>query len=390
MIEPSTEITVETVSRTDRSRRQVWWGRALVLIAVVVAVGVFVVATAPRGQSTEWTAHRGPTGAVNLDSLVAFDDGFAVLSGMTGEGVALWSSADGADWASQPLRGTPSQLSVVGDSLIAYDAQGGVMIERVNEEWVEGGPFSFPDNVRSRQGSGRSSVIGDDEAFLAVGLAGDVWLSEDPSVFHEVVSEPMWGPGVEQPFDSACRPRSRTSPDAPPLVVTDSGYLAMTSSNDTEPFGISPVCDPVIWQSENGSDWAHTGALPFESEAFVYDLAWREGRFFAVGGLDVGEPTAWTSTDGLEWEEFTPGGSWGEVDLISVEAGRGGWIVVGKSSEGSGFVSWISPDGVCWETVPLEVGGGDAVVAASRIMVVDRASYPELWVGSFSAGGSCR
>jgi hypothetical protein len=264
------------------------------------------------------------------------------------------------------------------------------MIERVSDEWVEGGPFPFPDNVRSRQGSGRPSVIGDDEAFLAMGLAGDVWLSEDGSVFDEVVPEPMWGPGVEQPFDSACRPRSRTSPDIPPLVVTDSGYVAMTSSNSSEPFGISPVCEPTIWHSNDGRDWAQTG-FPLESGAFVYDLAWREGRLVAVGGLDVGDPAAWTSTDGLDWDRFSPGGSWGEVDLISVEAGRGGWIVVGRSSEGSGFAGWTSPDGVCWETVPIEVDGGDAAVAASHVIVVDRASYPELWVGSLlSAVGSCR
>jgi hypothetical protein len=390
MIEPSTEITVETVSRTDRSRRRVWWGRGLVLSAVVVAVGVFVASTAPRTQSTEWTGHRGPSGAVNLDSLIAFDDGFAMLSGMTGEGVVLWSSADGAQWTPQPLQGAPSQLSVLGGSLIAYDGLSGRMIERLGDEWVEGDPFPFPDNVRSRQGSGRPSVIGDDGAFLAVGLAGDVWLSEDGSVFDEVVPEPMWGPGVEQPFDSACRPRSRTSPDIPPLVFTDSGYLAMTSSNSSEPFGISPVCEPTIWHSENGSDWTQNGS-PLQSGAFVYDLAWREGRFVAVGGLDIGDSAAWTSTDGLDWEMFSPGGSWGEVDLISVEAGRGGWIVVGTSSEGLGFAGWTSTEGVCWEALPVDVGGGDAVVATSQVMVVDRARYPELWVGSrLSADGSCR
>jgi len=389
-MEPSTDITVENPSRTAPSRRRVVWGRALILSAVVVAVGVFVVTTAPRSQSTAWMSHQGPPGAVNLDSLVAFDDGFAVLSGMTGEGVVLWTSADGIEWAKQTLRGTPSQLSVLGDSLIAYDGLSGRMIEQVNNEWVEGDPFAFPDNVRSRQGSGRPSVIGDGEAFLAVALAGHVWLSEDGSLFDVVVSEPMWGPGVEQPFDSACGPRTRTSPDVPPMVATDSGYLAMTSSNSSEPFGVSPVCEPTIWHSEDGHDWAQSGS-PLESRAFVYDLAWRDGRFVAVGGLDVADPAAWTSTDGLEWESLLPGESWGEVDLVAVEAGRGGWIVVGKLSESSGFAGWTSPDGVCWEALPLDVDGGDAVVAATHIMLMDRASYPELWVGSvLSTEGSCR
>jgi len=389
-MEPSTDIHVEIPLPTTPSRRRVVWARVIILTAVAMAVLVFVVTTAPRSQSTEWTSHRGPSGAVNLDSLVAFDDGFAVLSGMTGEGVVLWSSIDGSVWERNTLEGTPSQLSALGGTLIAYDSLSGRMIERVNDEWVEGDPFAFPDNVRSRQGSGRPSVIGDGDAFLSVALAGHVWLSEDGSVFEEVVSEPMWGPGVEQPFDSRCRPRSRTSPDIPPIVATESGYLAMTSSNTAEPFGVSPVCEPTIWHSVDGRAWSQSDAR-LESRAFVYDLAWREGRFVAVGGLGLGDPAAWTSADGLEWEPLLPGESWGGVDLVSVDAGRGGWIVVGKVSEGSGYAGWTSPDGVCWDALPWFVEGGEAVIAASHIMVADRAKFPELWVGTLLATvGSCR
>src|SRR3970282_588610 len=106
----------------------------------------------------------------------------------------------------------------------------------------------------------------------------------------------------------------------------DSGYLAMTSSNSSEPFGVSPVCEPTIWHSEDGHDWAPSGS-PLDRRGVVYDLAWRDGRFVAVGGLDVADPAAWTSTDGLEWESLLPGESWGEVDLVAVEAGRGAGVV---------------------------------------------------------------
>lgn len=388
-MEPSTDAHVEIPSPTTPSDRPQVWGRVVIVVAVVVAAAVLFVATAPTSPAIEWANLQGPPGSVNLDSLVAVDDGFAMLSGMTADGVLLWSTNDGQRWSQQPLESAPSQLSALGDTIVAYDGLIGRMIERVNERWVETQSLAFPDEVRSRQGSGRPSVIGDDDAFFAVTIAGDVWLSEDGSVFDRVVSDPMWGPGVEQPFDSACRPLTRTSPDIPPFVVTDGGYLAMVSSNSSEPFGVSPVCEPRIWLSEDGRTWTESD-MPLGNGAFVHDLAWRDGRFFAVGGFDVGDPAAWTSVDGLGWEPVVPTGSWGSVDLISVDAGPGGWIVLGKHSDSSGFAGWTSGDGLCWEALPWYVGGGVAAVAASHMILVDRTSYPELWVGKvLSTDRSC-
>jgi hypothetical protein len=286
------------------------------------------------------------------------------------------------------LEGTPTQVTAPGDTIVAYDGLDGSMIERVNERWVEIQSLAFPDEVRSRQSSGRPSVIGDDDVLFAMTIAGDVWLSDDGSAFERVVSDPRWGPGVEQPFDSACQPPNRTSPDIPPLVITETDYLALVSSNSSEPFGMSPVCEPRIWRSEDGRSWTDSD-MGLGRGAFVYDLAWREGRFVAVGGFDVGDPAAWTSVDGLGWEPVDPTGSWGPVDLISVDAGPAGWIVLGKN-DSSGFTGWTSRDAQCWEALPLDVEGGDAAVATNHMILVDRTSYPAVWIGSRpSSAGSC-
>lgn len=351
------------------------------MIGVAVAAWVLYMTTAPRMSSIEWVNLLGPPGSVNLDSLVAVDDRFAVLSGMTINGVLLWSTIDGREWSQQSLSGSPTQLASLGGSIVAYDGLEGRTIEHVDGSWVEGESLVFPDEIRSRQGSGRPSVIGDAAALFVVTIAGDIWLSEDGGVFEEVVSEPIWGPGVEQPFDSTCEPRTRTSPDIPPLVATDTGYLAMTSGNPSEPFGVSPVCEPRIWLSEDGRTWTES-VSPLPSGAFVHDLAWRDGRFVAVGGFEVGDPAVWTSTDGLEWESVVPTGAWESVDLISVDVGPGGWIVLGRLSDSTGFAGWTSADGLCWHDLPQPVEGGDAAVSTSRMILVNRTTYPDLWISS--------
>jgi hypothetical protein len=361
-------------------------------LAMVATLSVFVSVTSPEVPPVEWSPGTGPDGPVNLDSLVATDDGFAILSGMTVEGVLLWSSAAAVSWRSQPLQGAPSQLAAIGEEIVAYGVRGGRMVSRDGEEWVEAGEgIVFPDEIRSRQGSGRPSLVGADDGIVAMSLYGDVWWSGDGDEFDQVVAEPDWGPGseVELAFDSACHPPTRTSPDVPPMVETDSGLAAMISSNPAEPFGVWPVCEPQIWFSDRGRSWAESGATLGEG-AYVYNLAWRDGRFTAVGGHGIGLPAAWTSTDGQEWEPIEFFASLTGVDLYTVEAGPAGWVILGRDVEGSGSVGWTSLDGLCWLSLPWYVSGGDTAISSEHIVVLDRTSYPDIWVGTVTGGsGSC-
>jgi hypothetical protein len=382
------EIPPPEVASNERRR----WGLLVMFLAMVFGLAVFVTATTPQLPPIEWERHFGPDGSVNLDSLVSTGDGFALLSGMTVDGVLLWSWTDAGSWHSQPLQGAPSQLATIEDGLLAYGVRGGRVLARDGEGWAETrDAIVFPDEVRSRQGSGRPSLVGADDGIVAMSLYGDVWWSADGDQFDQVVADPDWGPGseVELAFDSACRPPTRTSPDVPPMVETDSGLAAMISSNPTEPFGVWPVCEPRVWSSDDGRSWAQSDTT-LGDEAYVYNLAWRDGRYTAVGGFGIGLPAVWTSTDARAWEPIDEFTTLSEVDLYTIEAGPAGWVILGRDSQGAGSVGWTSLDGLCWTSLPPFVSGGDTAVASEQVVILDRTEYPEMWVGTITGGsGSC-
>jgi hypothetical protein len=366
-------------------------GLGLVSVAMVAGVVLLVLATRPELPQFDWEQRTGP-GIVNLDSLVAVADGFAMLSGMTAEGVLLWSSRDGVEWRSQALRGAPNQLAEVDDGLIAYGGISGRLLQPAGESWLESDlDIVFPDEIRSRQSSGRPSVVGTEEGILAMSISGDVWWSADGMDFRRAVSEPEWGPGTEVDLvvDSACHPPSRTSPDVPPVVVTDSRLFTLTATNPSEPFGVWPVCEPRAWVSDDGSEWRRISTLT-AGNGYVYDFAWREGRFTAVGGYGIGKPAVWTSTDGVTWETIDSFPEVAGYDLYTVAAGPAAWVVLGQTDEQSSPVGWTSLDGVCWEPLPWEATGTDVAVGDHSVLILDRTSYPEVWRGSLTGGtGSC-
>jgi hypothetical protein len=386
---PEAVVEIPTSERSPILARR--WLFAVTVVGLIIGLTVIVVITRPTSPHLQWERQMGPTGPVNLDSLVATDDGFALLSGVTADGVLLWSSRDGESWVDQPLRGSPAQLAAIGSRLVAYEVDAGRTLTPEGESWVEGEEIVFPDEIRSGQGSGRPSLLADESGFVVTSILGDVWWSSDGSEFELVVGDPEWGPGqtVEVPFDSACRPPTRISPDVPPIVRTESGFAALISSNPAEPFGIWPVCEPQLLSSADGRSWARAGPALGEG-AYVYNMAWREGLFTAVGGTGIGEPAVWTSSDGQEWDQSDSFAFVSGVDLYTVQAGPAGWVILGRESEGSAAVGWTSSDGSCWTALPVEVNGSDPAVSREMMMVVDRITYPETWVATATgSAGTC-
>ncbi|MGH8949103.1 MAG: hypothetical protein ACRDXF_09625, partial [Acidimicrobiia bacterium] len=299
---PEAVVEVPTSERSPLISRRLLF--AATVLGMIIGLVVIIAITRPTSPPLQWERQGGPTGQMNLDSLVATDDGFALLSGVTADGVLLWSSRDGESWDYRPLQGSPSQLTALGDRLLAYDVDAGRILTPKDEMWVEGEEIEFPDEIRSRQGSGRQSLIADESGFIVTSILGDVWWSADGSEYEIVVADPEWGPGqtVEVPFDSVCRPPTRITPDVPPIVRTGTGFAALVSSNLAEPFGIWPVCEPQFLASADGRSWARSGATLGEG-SYVYSVAWRDGLFAAVGGTGIGEPAVWTSSDGQRWDQ---------------------------------------------------------------------------------------
>jgi hypothetical protein len=348
---------------------------------VVLGVVLIAMITRPAPEGPEWAEQMGPTGPINLDSLVATDERFALLSGVTDDGVLLWRSEDGATWHYQGVpEGAPTRLATIGNQLLAYDGSEARLLAFLDGSWESRELLVFPDEMRTGQSPGRSGLVTGPSGFVMTSVSGDVWWW-DREEFHRVVTNPGWGPGqtVEVPFDSSCRPPTSVSPDVPAMAATDTGFLALVSANPEEPVGIWPVCEPSVWRSDAGGSWSVSeGALG--EGAYVYSVAWRDGRFLAVGGHGIGEPAVWSSDDGDEWDlldELDPGLS---VDLITVRTGYAGWVVLGHETDTSNPVGWVSPDGACWSPLPAGVDGDDAAITADHLMLVQRVTYPETWI----------
>jgi hypothetical protein len=64
-------------------------------------------------------------------------------------------------------------------------------------------------------------------------------------------------------------------------------------------------------------------------------------------------------------------------------------VVLGQETETSRAVGWVSPDTSCWTPLPTDVDGDDAGVTASRVLLIDRVTYPDTWLTTTENQGFC-
>jgi hypothetical protein len=172
------------------------------------------------------------------------------------------------------------------------------------------------------------------------------------------------------------------------MAAADIGVVTLVAGNPEEPFGMWPVCEPTAWVSDDGRSWTTTDDKLGEG-AYVYNIAWRDGRFVAVGGTGIGEPAVWSSPDGEQWDPFSGFETGSGVDLYTVRAGGAGWAILGQETETSRPVGWVSADATCWTRLPVGVDGDDAAVTETQIMLVQSVTFPETWVTDVAAGQGC-
>lgn len=105
----------------------------------------------------------------------------------------------------------------------------------------------------------------------------------------------------------------------------------------------------------------------------------------AVGGIGGGQPTVWTSNDGLQWQPLDTEASVGEqFSLTEVVAGDLGWVILGDAIGHGSRVAWFSTDGLCWQRLPDEVSGRAVAIGSERLVFADHRWAPLLWVGTMN------
>lgn len=368
---------------------------ALIIAAALIAVAGLVVfwdSTANSRSAIVWSFARQPEGVVHVDSLVATTEGFAVLARPNQGGMTLWTSTNGIAWSGRGISGSPNRLVVAGDDLFAFAGRWVMRLGGDEEDGAEVARIDLPLLVRVGYGSGRAGLVVGTSGLVAQAFTGDVLWAAPGGDFEVVVPAPDWGEPTGMPTRDNCDPPTLSSEDVPPIVATPDGFFTLVSVDGADPFGIWPVCEPEVWSSPDGKSWRRLGdGSPFGDGAYVYDMAWREGRLIAVGGIGFDEAALWVSDDGRSWkrEDPLPAPSHrpnDDFELREVAAGGLGWVVLGEWSHRPGLTGWVSPDGECWKPLPRQVSPRQAAVGDDRIVLAEHGDFPLIWVGRSTGG----
>jgi hypothetical protein len=289
---------------------------------------------------------------------VATDSGFVAIGGA---GDAIWTSADGVDWAqvghqADPIgigHGVDINPATNGDRIAAviHDGVGsqyGIATSTDAENWtftvlaeallIEGGD---PDPTYPRS----IAPYGDD-GFIVAGTA--IWISTDGEEYR-LVHE-----GILHDFDPKNGARDPYPPRLDFGAIATNGRTAVLAASEAELL--------VTHDGETFELISRLAGLDAEGQAcsglYVAALAHGPAGFVAVGGCGT-HGTVWTSPDGFTWTQIPyDERSFGDPAWItSIAANERGYVVGGRSrpdGELQAATVWTSPDGVSWTRVVLE------------------------------------
>lgn len=364
------------------------------VIAVLVVVLIGYLFTKPPEPRLDWREGTPPRPGLNVESLIVTAEGFAILAGPGESGGRVWSTVDGDQWTERTLPRLSARIVYHQSGLFVVD---GPRVSRIgpdaDDTIVEVG---LPAPVRIGNGSDRSGLVAVLDGLLAQTVDGDFYWSPEGRVFDLVVPAAEWRAEsdvtlsprvvpevVRQRVRSVCQPAARRAPDIPPVVSAADEVVVFVAQDDSSI--IWPACEPILWASADGITWhPRSEESPFPSGAYLHDVAWRDGRFVAVGGIGLDEAHAWTSVDGDTWEELELPTTEDQVDLTDIEAGGLGWVLTADPRDGGSRTGWYSADAECWERLPLGVGAEKVAVGEDRILLANRSGDAVIWVGTES------
>ena len=185
-------------------------------------------------------------------------------------------------------------------------------------------------------------------------VAADPPISTDPVGTPETPKPPEGDPTVALEWTQAGL-SGETFVDQ--VLVTDQGFVAHRLDLD----------DPQAWVSGDGVDWTPTD-LVFEgaTEEFggLYEITAGGPGYVALGStLGDSEQSIWTSDDGFTWNrhaldlEYPDLGVFASVVLESLVGGPAGLVLLGRMDRAEGgpdehrFFVWTSVDGSAWNLV---------------------------------------
>jgi hypothetical protein len=164
--------------------------------------------------------------------------------------------------------------------------------------------------------------------------------------------------------------------------LVDETFYAVGYDNDVEGDGAS--FRGWVWRSTDGIGWQRVATVPDEG-SFMVAVAGGNGMLVAVGEImwSPEDAAIWTSTDGVEWVRVVDDGEIfgsGLGHIAEVVAGGPGFVAVGYVCENVPAngdpcvgqpVAWVSETGQDWERVVLaDVDGNVADIAVHNGILV--------------------
>jgi hypothetical protein len=208
---------------------------------------------------------------------------------------------------------------------------------------------------------------------------------------------------IERPEGMSADPPS-ISPVAPNGGLGHPGHF----SGQGDPFDVARIGDRLVapgytypafhavtWTSTDREHWSLAGLSPGRTGAFGLGIAAGPGRAVIVGRID-NDAAAWSSTDGVTWQQVDGGGAFVEAPetrmtaVVSTSAGfvAGGFAGITNQPGVARF--WTSPDGRSWARVADQpafadgrvasiVSTADGLVAVGTTGPVGRATGSAVW-----------
>ncbi len=325
-------------------------------VSTVIGEFEFTTMEVPPGHSMYWSAST-PQGTVAVNAEVSIGVSTEDQSWDVDRLTSLRWSTDHESWEGIAIPSGVRRVTAVGDDVVVHDPG----VRSATRYGWDGDGWS---EVAQLDVGQVEQIISGPAGVVAI-TGTSIQYSGDGVHFTEAAAAPATEPlsaegpdaGSGDEFAGGCQPSSSawfSEATIGAVAATPGGFVALTPTHPSD-WNRAPICAPLVWSSADGRVWELVSSeSPFGDGAFVFNVAERDGRLVAAGGVTENEGAIWLSDDGVGWERA-------DIDLglaEAVVAGDLGWVVLGMVDvEGNERGIWFSDSGLVWDG-PYEPPGG--------------------------------